>query len=224
LRDFFNTHRRYHAALLEGTVGTLKICVLVWAVGILLGIALGVTAARAQKTLGRLIYWGSFAVSSIPALVILFWFHFPAQALLGIVVDPFWTACFVLAVINTVAVAEAVRAGVLGLPKEMTWTARAAGIPDRDIYARILLPLGIRSALPAIVFAQVIVVHMSIFASLISVNELFRTVQTINALEYQPIESYSILALFFIALCVPLGLLGIMLRGKLDFGISRSIS
>ncbi len=216
--------RRYHAALFDGTVETLKLCILVWTIGIVLGIAVGVTAARAQKTLGRFVYWASFAVSSIPALVILFWFHFPAQALLGIVIDPFWTACFVLALINIVAVAEAVRTGVLGLPKEMAWTARAAGIPDRDIYARILLPLGIRSALPGIVFAQVIVVHMSIFASLISVNELFRTIQTINALEYQPIQSYSILALFFIGLCVPLGLLGILLRGRLDFGISRSTS
>jgi polar amino acid transport system permease protein len=218
----FRLLERYQFALLSGALETLKICGIVWVSGLALGALLGLAAANSPKILGRLVHWITFLVTSIPALVILFWFHYPFQSLAGIVVDPFWTTIVVLSLINIMVVAEAVQVGVVAVPKEMRWTAKAAGLSDFETYTLILFPLGIRLALPSVIMAQVAVVHMSIFASLISVNELFRTVQTINGLEYQPVGSYSIVAIFFVAICLPLGLLGLFLRARLDFGISRS--
>jgi ABC-type amino acid transport system permease subunit len=44
----------------------------------------------------------------------------------------------------------------------------------------------------------------TIFASLISVGEIFRVAQRINSEVYRPVEIYTALALFFLAVCLPL--------------------
>jgi ABC-type amino acid transport system permease subunit len=54
----------------------------------------------------------------------------------------------------------------------------------------------------------------TLFASLISVDEIFRVAQQVNSLIYKPVEIYSMLALLFIAICVPLHLLANYLRQK----------
>ena len=46
----------------------------------------------------------------------------------------------------------------------------------------------------------------TLFASLISVPELFRTAQSINAMIYKPVEIYSLLIIFFLIILVPLHL------------------
>ena len=61
----------------------------------------------------------------------------------------------------------------------------------------IQLPLLLRAALPRWVDQQVIVLQTSVFASLISVTEVFRVAQRVNAKEYRPIASYTAMAVLF---------------------------
>jgi ABC-type amino acid transport system permease subunit len=56
--------------------------------------------------------------------------------------------------------------------------------------------------------------HNSIFASLINVDEIFRQIQRINAMVYKPIELYTALAMFFIVITVPLTLVAYYLKKK----------
>ena len=51
---------------------------------------------------------------------------------------------------------------------------------------------------------QVAMMHATIFASLINVDEIFRQIQRVNAIEYKPIELYSILAVIFLCISIPL--------------------
>ncbi|MBV8060916.1 MAG: hypothetical protein JO253_05255, partial [Alphaproteobacteria bacterium] len=82
----------YHIAFLQGLRVTLMLCAVIWTAGLVLGTALGVVGAHSPKSWGRFTRGASFAFSAIPTLVILFWLHYPAQAALGIVIDPFYTA------------------------------------------------------------------------------------------------------------------------------------
>jgi len=67
-----------------------------------------------------------------------------------------------------------------------------------------MIPLALRAALPGYLVSQVAVLHMTLFASLISVDELFRVTQRINALEYNAVGVFSLLALFYFVLSFPL--------------------
>ena len=54
--------------------------------------------------------------------------------------------------------------------------------------------------------------HATLFASLISVEELFRVSQRINSTIYRPIEIYTALALFFLVVCLPINLFAVYLK------------
>lgn len=194
----------YREGLLDGLWMTAKLTLVVWVVGTSLGIAGGLLSARLPAVVGIPARVVAFLVGATPVLVFLFWLHYPAQSLLGIVVEPFWTAALTLSIVNVFAVQEVVRPAILTFPTEYIRAAAVCGLSDRTILVRITMPLIIRQVLPGVLFVQVAMLHATLFASLISVDELFRVVQRINATEYRPVELYSVLALFFLAVSAPL--------------------
>jgi ABC-type amino acid transport system permease subunit len=138
---------------------------------------------------------------------LLFWLHYPAQVALGVTVDPFYTMICLLAVLNVLAVFGILRGAITAVSAELIEVARVCGVRRERIFWRIKLPLALRSALGPLTSAQVNILQLSIFGSLISVEELFRVSQRINAQIYQPVQVYSGLAVFFLAVCLPLNLL-----------------
>jgi len=61
---------------------------------------------------------------------------------------------------------------------------------------------------------QVNMLQATLFASLISVNEIFRVAQQINSQIYRPVEIYTALGLLFLAICLPLNGLALWLKAK----------
>ena len=62
---------------------------------------------------------------------------------------------------------------------------------------------------------------MSLFGSLISVEEIFRISQQINSQLYRPVEIYSALAILFVAVSLPLNMLANYLRNKYTRDLSE---
>ena len=203
----------YWPAFFSGASVTLAVSALVWLIGISVGFALGVAAARLP--------WGSqfisgltFVVSSIPALAILFWFHYPAQTILGVVIDPFFTTVFVLSVLNIVFVADVVKFSAERLAKEYLEAAYIHGWPRAKATWLIEIPLIVRGAASRIVFIQVTMLHMTLFASLISLDELFRVAQRVNSREYKPVEVYTLISAFYFLISAPLLIVSSYLHKK----------
>lgn len=182
---------------------TLALAGIVWFAGVGLGTLLGAWA-HADDSVAKTLSGLSFVASALPILVVLMWLHFPAQALLGLVINPFITTVVALSLVNVLLVGDTVERTLAGLPEEWTLAGRTAGLTDRQIFRRITLPLAVRQLLGPVMMIQLTMLHSTLFASLISVDELFRTVQRINALEYQPIALYTLLAAFFFVICAPL--------------------
>jgi ABC-type amino acid transport system permease subunit len=63
--------------------------------------------------------------------------------------------------------------------------------------------------------------HATLFASLISVEEIFRVAQRINSTIYRPIEIYTALALFFLMVCLPINLLASYLKRRYTRDLSE---
>jgi His/Glu/Gln/Arg/opine family amino acid ABC transporter permease subunit len=214
---------RYHEALLGGAVKTIELAAIAWAGGLVLGTLLGIWRAshsRGTKRSGITLF--SAAASSIPVLVYLMWCHYPLQAALGISVRPFITAAAVFTFYNTLTIGEVVRGAVEDLPVAFSMAAEVTGV-CRSTYIRyIMVPLALRAALPSYLISQVGVLHMTLFASLISVDELFRVVQRINAVEYNAVGVYSLLALFYFFLSFPLLILARVANERLaKLGLGR---
>ena len=63
--------------------------------------------------------------------------------------------------------------------------------------------------------------QLTLFASLITVGEIFRVAQQINAQIYEPMQIYSALAIFFLVICLPLNGLAEWLKHKFTRDISE---
>lgn len=210
----------YSGAILRGLSITLIICFSAWFFGILGGVILGYTAQK-NTSIAKFLSISSFLLSSIPVLVLLFWLHYPAQAILRITINPLITTIITLAIINIVLTAELVKKTVDNFPLQYVSAAKVCGINEKKKFFKIKFPIIFRQVLPGLLTLQVTILHMSLFGSLISVEELFRVSQQINSQIYRPIEIYSALALVFVAVSLPLNLLAYYLKNKYTRDLSE---
>lgn len=203
----------YRQGFLQGLLVTLQLCLIIWGSGIVLGTALGIAAAN-DRALGRVTQGVAFTLSAVPTLVFLFWLHYPAQAMFNVVIDPFYTAAFTLSIVNLFAVCEMVRQAVRDFPQQYLIAAKVSGLAHRDQVLYIQLPLLFRQLLPGYLTLQVTMLHATLFASLISVEEIFRVAQRINATIYKPVEIYTALGVFFLLVCLPINGLAAYLKHR----------
>ena len=204
----------YFPAFLQGLEVTMALCAIVWIVGVVGGIVLGVMAARYPDECGVPVRSAAFFVQSMPLLVLLFWLHYPAQAMMGVVINPFYTAAFTFTLVNILGVADLTRTAILDFPKHYLTAAKVTGLDAKTTLMKIQLPLLFRELLPPLLILQVAMLHTTLFASLISVEEIFRVAQRINAQIYKPVEIYTALGLFFVAICIPITLTAAWLKKK----------
>ena len=197
----------YRQGLLAGLWVTARLCLVVWSVGLALGTALGALGSKLPATAGLVTRGGAFLLTGVPILVLLFWLHYPAQAILGVRFDGFVTAAFALSLVNTFVVANTVRQALVGFPEQYREAALVSGLTQAETLLHIELPLIVRTVLPSLLLSQVSMLQATLFASLISVDEVFRVAQRINSLIYRPVQIYSALALLFLAICLPLNAL-----------------
>lgn len=211
---FFQIIRDYHRAIIDGLLVTLKLSLLIWSIGLVLGSLVGIASNKWSTGVGLPLRVGSFVLSGLPVLVLLFWLHYPLQSILNVVIDPFYTSVAALSLVNTVLVADLVKNILRDFPNQYIIAARVCGLSVRDTVLRIQLPIALRQALPGLLLVQVSMLQATLFASLISVNEIFRVAQQINAVIYRPVEIYTGLGVFFLAICLPLNGLAFWLRRK----------
>ena len=212
----------YREGLLAGLLVTLELSLSVWVIGIILGTFFGYLGSKFKVEIGFPSRFISFILSGIPMLVLLFWLHYPLQAILHININPFYTAIFALSVVNTFAVADLVRSALNNFPSQYSLSAKMCGLTQRDTFLKIEMPIILRQIIPTLLSIQVNMLQLTLFASLISVEEIFRVAQRINSLIYKPIEIYSALAFFFLIICLPLNGLASWLRVRFTRDISES--
>lgn len=206
---------RFHEAFLSGFIVTMQLSSIIWTSGIVIGGVLGWLAISIVSGLSKWIRIGTFLIGSIPPLIILIWFHYPLQSIFGIVVQPFWTASFALSLVNTFVVAEIVIWAHRGVDFRYSQMGMVAGLNSRQQFFVIQMPLLLQRIVGPLLFSQVVMLQTTLFASLISVEELFRAAQRVNAIVYRPVEVYSLLAVFFLFICAPLNFFAWRLTKKI---------
>ena len=196
----------YQNLFLGGFITTLKLIGVIALIGIPLGILFGVVASRYSNTVRSLLKSLKFFTKIVPVLVLLFWLHYPLQGLLNVVIDPFWTTIIALGFVNTIAVGYLVYTELELLPQSYYEAGVTLGLSKKEAIMNIELPILKRRISPGVLLLQATMLEYTLFASLISVPELFRVSQTINSMVYQPVPIYSLLVIFFMIILIPLHL------------------
>ena len=217
----FDILSKYKDEFLIGISVTLEMAAWIWVIGITLGGILGVLGAKYKKLIGFPSKSISFILSGIPAIVFLFWLHYPAQNIFNVVIDGYYSTIFALAIINTFLVADLVRNALAGFPDQYIISATVAGFTHKAIVWRIQFPLIIRQVLPGLLIAEIVMLQSTLFGSFIAVDEIFRIALRVNSEVYRPVEVFSALAVFFLIISLPIAGIASWLNKKFSRNLSK---
>jgi polar amino acid transport system permease protein len=180
--------------------------------------ALGLVIALAQRYGPRPLTWLIQAYIEIirgtPFLVQLFVLYYGGP-LLGLRLDALPAGIIGLTIYGSPYFAEIFRSGFLAVPLGQIEAARAIGMSEPVIVFRILLPLGLVSALPALVNFSIILTKETVILSVITVPELMYQVQRMSTETFRYLEANLVLALFFWALVETISRVGRRLETRI---------
>ena len=174
--------------------------VLAWSLGTLFSMTLGLIISFAQRYGPRPLYWLLAAyievIRGTPFLVQLFVLYYGGP-MVGLVLDPLPAGIIGLTIYGSPYFAEIFRSGFLAVPEGQIEAARAIGMAEPTILRRIILPLGLVSALPALINFAIILTKETVILSIITVPELMYQTQYMATKTFRYVEGNLMLALLF---------------------------
>ena len=160
----------------------------------LAGIVLGVLAALGKLSRVPPVRWIAafyvWVIRGTPLLIQVFFAYFALPQLLPFVkMDEFGWACVALSLNVGAYNAEAIRSGLLAVPKGQLEAARSLGMNGWFTFLDITLPQAFKIALPPLVNNIVALLKDSSLASVSGLVELTNTADLLRAKSYLPIPS-----------------------------------
>lgn len=205
----------YREGLIEATIVTLLFNFAI----LILGSIAGLFIALARKSQLRplrilaLIYIDIFR--ALPLLVLLVWAFFCIPILSGgLQLSPTTSAVIVLSLNLSAFIAEIIRSGIESIPEVHIESAKTLGFSTFQTLRFIILPIGLRNMVPSLVGQYINTIKLSVLASVIAVPELLHQTNVIIAQTYRPLEFYTVLALIFLILLLPLTIWSRRLESK----------
>ncbi|WP_290687318.1 MULTISPECIES: amino acid ABC transporter permease [unclassified Haematobacter] len=142
-------------------------------------------------------------VRSVPILVQIFYIFFLLPDI-GIVLTPYWAVVFGLGLAFSAYMAEVFRAGILAIDRGQFEAATSMAMPPLLVARRIVLPQAVKTSLPGYANVVVMILKTTSLGSVIAVPEISRTAYLLVQSTLKSVELFSLLALIYIAISVPL--------------------
>ncbi|MAT72860.1 MAG: amino acid ABC transporter permease [Planctomycetaceae bacterium] len=203
----FSTVLANWRALASGAVMTILISLGSIVIGSVAGLAVGLCRSSSRPLLRAAAAVYVEVLLCIPILVLLIWLYYCLPIVLGVAPSGPATAITALSLSLSAFFAEAVRGGLLSVPEGQYDAAAAVGLSRTQAYLHIILPQAFRVSLPAILTLYVSTIKLTSLASVIAVYELVHTGRGIVASTFRPLEVFTVLALFYVVILMPLMLL-----------------
>jgi polar amino acid transport system permease protein len=201
----------------EGLVVSLQLT----ALSVVFGYALGLVFALGVTSIRPWLRWPALVVveigRGIPALVVLYIVYFGLPAL-GILFENFVAAVIGLTFTAAAYSSEIFRAGIQSVPRGQVEASSALGLPRLTSFARIVLPQGLRSAIPALMGLAIMSFQATSLAYSISVNELMSEAYQIANITFEYLTVYLITGLVYAAIAVPATWLSVYVEHRLARG------
>ena len=190
--------------LLRGAFGTLRLFAICAVAGLLLGLLVGL-ARQSPRTWLR---WPATAFveffRNTPVLVQILWFYFALPILAPFEISPLAAAALGISLNSAAFTAEIVRGGIASIDRGQWEAARALGMTGAQAMRRIVLPQALRRMLPALTNRGIEIFKMSTLASAVAYVELLQQGKLLASLNFNPIETYTVIAVIFFLCLLPL--------------------
>ena len=185
----------------EGTLATVQLTLTAGLAGIVIGVlaALGRTSRIAPVRWSASLY--VWVVRGTPLLVQILFVFLALPALVpGLQLEDFASACVALAFNVGAYNAEAIRSGLLAVPKGQAEAARSLGFSSWHTFIDVSFPQAFKVALPPLVNNTVALLKDSSLAYAIGVVELTNVGNRIQAATFLPLPTLATTALIYLTL------------------------
>ena len=189
--------------LWEGLAITLQLTLAANAIGITagFGLALLVLSRFALLRLPAMLFVEFFRCT--PAIVQIVWFFYCVPMLFNIFLDPVVMGILALGLNLTAFNAEAYRASIQAVPREHLDAGIALGLSPAQRVLNIVLPQALRASVPVLLTNGIGTFQQSALVAIVGVADLMYQGKTLATQTYRPIETFTIVALFYLAISFP---------------------
>lgn len=175
---------------------------------ILFGVLIGFLTCAARLSRWRVLNLAARTYQEIfrctPLLVQLLWFYYAFPLLVGGSIDNRVAALLTLSLYVGAFYAEIFRSGIVSIDRGQREAAAAIGMSPWQSMTRIILPQALKRMLPSFINQSVIQFKNTSLVSVISVHDLAYMAAVVNGQTYRPLESYTMMAVLYIAMLLPL--------------------
>ena len=190
--------------LLAGAIGTSRLFLICLVCGLSLGLVVGL-ARYSQRRRAR---WPATAFveffRNTPVLVQILWFYFALPILLPFEISPLVAAALGISLNSAAFSAEIYRGGIQSIDRGQWEGARAIGMTQAQALRRVVLPQALRRMLPPLTNRSIEIFKMTTLASTVAYVELLQQGKLLASLEFNPIETYTVIAIVFFVCLLPL--------------------
>ena len=188
---------------LDGLVVTLKLTILANA----MGLSLGFGVALLLMSPVRVVRWIATAFVEFfrctPALIQIVWFFYCVPMLFDVFLDAVTMGVLALGLNLTAFNAEAYRAAIQAIPRAHLDASVALGLGWRVRIVHVVFPQALRLAIPVLITNAIGCFQQTALVALVAVSDLMYQAKTLSTQTYRPIETFTVVALIYLAISFP---------------------
>ncbi|WP_137120326.1 amino acid ABC transporter permease [Segeticoccus rhizosphaerae] len=191
-----------YPALLSGLWVSIRVTALALGIGMPLGLLLALSANSPKKVL-RYVTIGVVEIGrGTPALVVLQIVYFGLPTV-DVTFSSFFSAAIALALTTAAYTSEILRGGLQAVPSGEVEAASALGMVNRDTLRFIVIPQGVRVAIPPLMGFAVLIFQASSLAYTIALPELMSQAYSTGSSTFRYMSILSLAGLMYAAITIP---------------------
>lgn len=156
-----------------------------------------------------------------PVLLQIVWFYYCVPMMFNLFIDPIYMGFLALGLNLAAFNAEAYRAGVQAVPGEHRDAGVALGLNRYQQTIYVIFPQAIRSALPVLMTNGISILQQTALVAIVAISDLMYVGKNIATESYRPLETYSLIALIYFALSLPISQLVSWIERRQDAATAR---
>ncbi|MFJ3958798.1 amino acid ABC transporter permease [Arthrobacter sp. NPDC090010] len=184
----------------------LGVSLFIAAVAIVLGYPLGLLLSLMVQHRNLVIRTLGLVVVEVgrgaPALVILYLVYYGLPKF-GIAFESIQAACIALVWNAAAYSSEIIRAGLQSVARGQTEASQALGLSTRDAFLRVIMPQGMRSAIPGLMGVAIQMFQGTSLAYAIAVPELMKSAYNIGSQDFNYLQIFTLAGLCYAVISIP---------------------
>jgi polar amino acid transport system permease protein len=171
---------------------------------LVVSLALGLLCGAAQLSTRRFLRLPVVAYVELfrntPVLIQLMWLYFAFPILTGVKLSVFAASLGALSLTTGAFFSDVFRGGIQSIHRGQWEGARALGMSYPQLMRRVILPQAIRRMIPPLTNRSVELAKMTTLTSTIAYAELLYQARLLSSATFRPIETLSVVTLFYVVL------------------------